>query len=63
MAEIEHFVDPEDKSHVKFNDVKNQKLKFLPASIQLEGKTEPIQITIGEAVTKVILNNIENSRQ
>ena len=30
MAEIEHYVDPESKSHPKFEDVKDIKLKFLP---------------------------------
>lgn len=34
MAEIEHFVDPLDKSHPKFGEVKDIKLSFLPRSIQ-----------------------------
>jgi glycyl-tRNA synthetase len=55
MAEIEHYVDPNNKTHSRFNEVKDIKLRLLPRSIQSEGKTEPIEITIGEAIEKVSL--------
>jgi glycyl-tRNA synthetase (class II) len=29
MAEIEHFVDPQDKSHVKFDEVKHMCLPIV----------------------------------
>jgi glycyl-tRNA synthetase len=39
MAEIEHFVDPADKSHHKFYLVKDMKLPLLTAPNQeLDGK-------------------------
>ncbi|CAG8522861.1 8559_t:CDS:10 [Funneliformis caledonium] len=49
MAEIEHYVDPNNKDHPRFNEIKDLKLRFLPRVIQDEGKTEPIEITVDEA--------------
>ncbi|KAK6198783.1 uncharacterized protein RJT21DRAFT_122417 [Scheffersomyces amazonensis] len=57
MAEIEHFVDPEDKSHPKFNQVKDIKLRFLPSGVQESGSTELIEKTIGEAVSTGLVDN------
>lgn len=34
MAEIEHFVDPNDKSHPKFSNVAQIKLPLFSASLQ-----------------------------
>ena len=53
MAEIEHFVDPNNKEHPRFNEVKDYKLRLLSRGTQAEGKTEPIEITVGEALEKV----------
>jgi glycyl-tRNA synthetase (class II) len=53
MAEIEHFVDPLKKSHPRFNEVKDTKLRLLDQSIQSEGKTEPKELTVGMAIEKV----------
>lgn len=53
MAEIEHYVDPEKKDHARFDEVKDIKLRLVPQSIQKEGKLEPIEMSIGEAVNKV----------
>jgi glycyl-tRNA synthetase len=53
MAEIEHYVDPTNKNHPRFEEVREQKLRLLPASVQLEGNTELLEITVGEAVDKV----------
>lgn len=57
MAEIEHFVDPEDKSHAKFDAVKDLKLKFLPKGVQESGSNELIEKTIGEAVGSGMVDN------
>lgn len=57
MGEIEHDVDPCKKDHARFHEVANYKLKILPASVQLSGKTELLEITVGEAVEKKIIDN------
>lgn len=57
MAEIEHYVDPAKKKHPKFDEVRNQKLALLPKETQSAGKTELLDITIGEAVEKGIVDN------
>ncbi|CEJ04106.1 Putative Glycyl-tRNA synthetase [Rhizopus microsporus] len=57
MAEIEHYVDPENKQHPKFVDVKDVVLTLLPKDVQLGGKTETVDMTIGEAVEKKIVDN------
>lgn len=57
MAEIEHYVDPLDKSHPKFKDVKHIKLNFLPKDIQEAGHAHVIESTIGEAVASGMVDN------
>lgn len=57
MAEIEHFLDPLDKSHPKFHEVKDVKLSFLPREVQEAGSTEPIVKTIGDAVKSKMIDN------
>lgn len=57
MAEIEHFVDPEDKSHASFHTVKDLKIEILPKDVQQAGKTDLLNISIGEAVSKKIIDN------
>ncbi|QLG70262.1 hypothetical protein HG535_0A02000 [Zygotorulaspora mrakii] len=57
MAEIEHFLDPEDKSHPRFAEVKDTKLSFLPREVQQAGSTEPIVMSIGEAVKTKLVDN------
>ncbi|CAK9438440.1 uncharacterized protein LODBEIA_P26640 [Lodderomyces beijingensis] len=57
MAEIEHFVDPEDKSHPKFAEVKDVKLRFLPKGVQESGSSELVETTIGEAVSSGMVDN------
>jgi glycyl-tRNA synthetase len=53
MAEIEHYVDPEKKDHPRFDEVKDVKLRLLPKDVQSAGKTDLLELTIGEAVQKV----------
>ncbi|KAI7902609.1 glycyl-tRNA synthetase [Cokeromyces recurvatus] len=57
MAEIEHYVDPENKNHPKFEDVKHVVLTLLPKDVQMSGKTDTIEMSIGEAVEKKIVDN------
>ncbi|KAF8331498.1 glycyl-tRNA synthetase [Cantharellus anzutake] len=57
MAEIEHYVDPLDKSHERFDEAKDIKLRFLPRDVQSRGKTDLIEMSVGEAVEKKIVDN------
>lgn len=57
MAEIEHFVDAEDKSHPRFAEVKDIELNFLPKGVQESGSTEIIVKTVGEAVSSGMVDN------
>ncbi|KAF9435437.1 Glycine--tRNA ligase 1, mitochondrial [Entomortierella beljakovae] len=57
MGEVEHYVDPEKKDHARFHEVASYKLKILPASVQLQGKTELLEVSVGEAVEKKIIDN------
>ena len=53
LAEIEHFVDPVDKSHPKFESVSSLEVTLYPSKNQIEG--DPVlQITLGEAVKQVL---------
>ncbi|KAL7663149.1 glycine--tRNA ligase [[Candida] zeylanoides] len=57
MAEIEHYVDPNDKSHARFADFADVKLKFLPKDVQQSGSTEVVEKTVGEAVASGMVDN------
>ncbi|KAF9167842.1 Glycine--tRNA ligase 1, mitochondrial [Actinomortierella ambigua] len=57
MAEIEHYVDPAKKDHPRFKEVSDYALNILPASVQLQGKTDLVKITVGEAVKQKIIDN------
>ncbi|KAF3932375.1 hypothetical protein ABW19_dt0202602 [Dactylella cylindrospora] len=58
MAEIEHFVDPENKSHPRFPEVADSiTLNFLPKEVQQAGQTSIIRKTIGEAVREGMVDN------
>ncbi|KAG1880067.1 hypothetical protein F4604DRAFT_515825 [Suillus subluteus] len=57
MGEIEHFVDPEDKSHEKFREVRDTVLSLLDRHVQVSGSTQVTQMTIGEAVDTGIVAN------
>ncbi|CAE6369124.1 unnamed protein product [Rhizoctonia solani] len=57
MAEIEHFVDPENKKHTRFDEIKDIKPKLLPKDVQMQGRTDLVEMTIGEAVEKKIIDN------
>merc|ERR1711990_901567 len=57
MAEIEHFLDPEDKNHPKFDSVRATPVVLYSACAQMDGKPA-YKTTIGEAVEgeKVVAN-------
>ncbi|RXK37445.1 glycine-tRNA ligase [Tremella mesenterica] len=57
MAEIEHYVDPLDKRHARFAEVKDVKLALLPKNVQSEGKTDITHMSVGEAVAQKIIDN------
>ncbi|XP_020529989.1 glycine--tRNA ligase, mitochondrial 1 isoform X2 [Amborella trichopoda] len=52
LAEIEHFVDPDDKSHPKFKDVSNLEFFMYPRDEQKEAKPFK-KLQLGDAVKKV----------
>lgn len=56
MAEIEHFIDPQDKSCKHFESVKDVAVPLLPAASQLSG-TPPVKMTIGDAVAQGVVDN------
>ncbi|KAK1318338.1 hypothetical protein QJS10_CPB04g00106 [Acorus calamus] len=56
LAEIEHFVDPEDKAHPKFSDVASLEFLMFPREAQLGGE-QARKIILGEAVSKGTVNN------
>jgi glycyl-tRNA synthetase len=56
LAEIEHFVAPDEKDHPKFNGVKDTVLRLYPRSAQT-GDLKTVMMTIGEAVEKKIVDN------
>lgn len=57
MAEIEHFVDPENKKHDRFHEVAHVELTFLPKDVQQAGSTTPVKLSIGEAVKTGMVDN------
>ena len=57
MAEIEHYVDPEDKSHESFSDVRHIELSLLDRHVQTSGSSQVVRMSIGDAVEKGIVAN------
>ncbi|KDQ53935.1 hypothetical protein JAAARDRAFT_136399 [Jaapia argillacea MUCL 33604] len=57
MAEIEHYVDPLDKSHPRFREVADIELGLLDRETQMGGKTDVGRISVGEAVRRGIIAN------
>lgn len=51
LAEIEHFVNPEDKSHPKFKDVAHIEITLFPRENQT-GSKKCVRMPIGKAVEK-----------
>lgn len=56
MAEIEYFVDPQNKKHHKYNLIKDAKLNLYSACNQMNGESMK-SMTLEEAVNKNIIAN------
>ncbi|XP_062115559.1 glycine--tRNA ligase, mitochondrial 1 isoform X2 [Humulus lupulus] len=56
LAEIEHFVDPEDKSHQNFAEVAKLEFLMFPREEQMSGESAK-KICLGDAVARGIVNN------
>jgi glycyl-tRNA synthetase len=63
MAEIEHYVDPKDKSHPRFVDTKDVQLQLLPKDVQERGETTMTHMTVGDAVGQVGSTELVQSRR
>ncbi|KZT02831.1 glycyl-tRNA synthetase [Laetiporus sulphureus 93-53] len=57
MAEIEHYVDPEDKRHARFSEVRDVVLDLLDRHVQVSGSTRTTKMPVGEAVEQGIIAN------
>jgi len=57
MAEIEYFVDPQNKSHPKFHQYANHKIPLFSAKCQEKGLPPHTDMTLGDAVKQGIINN------
>ncbi|EAN86204.1 glycyl-tRNA synthetase, putative, partial [Trypanosoma cruzi] len=56
LAEIEHFVNPNDKSHEKFESVRGTEFWAWPRELQ-DANADPVLMTVGDAVAKKIIDN------
>ncbi|WFD34640.1 glycine--tRNA ligase [Malassezia cuniculi] len=57
MAEIEHFVDPQNKSHPRFKEVAHVVVPLLPRETQESGSTEVVTKSLGDAVSTGMIDN------
>lgn len=57
MAEIEHYVDPNDKKHPRFKEVSDVELTLLDRHVQSAGSTQVKKMNIGEAVANGMVAN------
>ena len=57
MAEIEHFVDPQDKSHPKFDSIAGIQLPLWSAAAQEANERDPTLMTMGDAVASGVVGN------
>lgn len=57
MAEIEHFVDPKNKRHPRFAEIKDLECRFLPKGVQQAGKTDLTEVSVGKAVSSGMVDN------
>ncbi len=57
LAEIEHYVDPEDKCHEQFDQVRDVVLDLLDRNVQAGGSTQVRKISVGDAVAAGVIAN------
>ncbi|PVX25828.1 MAG: glycine--tRNA ligase [Candidatus Bathyarchaeum sp.] len=55
IIDIEFFFDPEDKKCLIINDVEDETLRLVLAENKLKGDTEPVTLTIKQALSKGII--------
>ena len=60
MCEIEHFIDPSDKSHAKFSSVKDLKVSILNVNAQMTGKSASL-MTLEDALNQASICGISTS--
>ncbi len=56
QAEAEIFVNPEDKTHEKFDEIKGKMLKLYSGEVQL-AEGEPVEISAGDALDEGIVSS------
>lgn len=56
LAEIEHFVNPNDKTHSKFDRVRDVEVWAWTRALQAENR-DPIRVRIGDAVDSDVIDN------
>uniref|UniRef100_A0A3P8WJL8 Glycine--tRNA ligase n=1 Tax=Cynoglossus semilaevis TaxID=244447 RepID=A0A3P8WJL8_CYNSE len=56
MAEIEHFVDPNDKVHPKFSNVADLEILLFSSKAQTSGQSAQV-MRLGDAVEQGVINN------
>lgn len=57
QAEIEHFVNPQDKSHSKFEAVKDVEINMYGREQQMKAPFMPVKVKIGDAVSRGLIGN------
>lgn len=55
IIDIEFFVDPENRKCDRLHEVENEELRLITAENKLKGVTDPITVTVKEALTKGII--------
>lgn len=56
QAEAEIFVDPKDKTHERFSQIKDKMLKLYPAEVQMS-EGESIEISVEDALEKKVVSS------
>jgi glycyl-tRNA synthetase len=57
MAEIEHFVNPNDKLHPRFSEVADVVLNLFSRDLQGGAEETTIRLTVGQAVATGVIDN------
>ncbi|PFH51580.1 hypothetical protein AMATHDRAFT_142167 [Amanita thiersii Skay4041] len=57
MAEIEHFVDPADKRHTKFGEVRDVEISLLDRYVQERGSSSSVRMRVGDAIDRGVIAN------
>jgi glycyl-tRNA synthetase len=55
IIDVEFFLDPENRKCDRLHEVENEELRLITAENKLKGNTEPITVTVKEALNKGII--------